>query len=79
MAARAKLSRPRKHSGALAEAIERLPQPGVGMADLTPEQADAYRAHSRAQQRERRAAWTDEERAEMRRRWREAWRKKPRA
>lgn len=75
-AARAKLSRPRKHSGALAEAMERLKQPGVGMADLTPPQQDAYRAYAREMQSRRRARWTDAERAAARKKWREAWRKR---
>lgn len=74
--ARAKLSRPRKHSGALADAIEKLRLPGVGMADLTPEEQNAYRAHARTQARQRRTQWTDEERAEARRKWREAWRRR---
>lgn len=73
-AARAKLSRPRKTSGALADAIEKLRK--GNMADLSPDEADAYRAHARARQAALRASWTDEERAEARRKWREAWRRR---
>lgn len=50
--ARQKLSRPRKHSGALAEAIEKLGM-GLRMADLTQDEKTAYRAY-RAELRSRR-------------------------
>lgn len=43
--ARRKLSRPRRHSGALHAAIEKLRN--GKMADLTPEERDAYRAYRR--------------------------------
>ena len=64
--ARAKLSRPRKHSGPLHRAIEKLKQ-GLTMADLTDEEAEAYRANAR----KRRAARRDEANAYHRRRYRE--------
>jgi len=89
-AAREKLSRPRRHSGPLHTAIEKLKR-GQHMADLTEEEAAAYRANSarlRAARREetnrryreryaaRQAAMTDEEREAQRERWREANRRR---
>ena len=47
-------SRPSKHSGPLAEAIESLRKTGK-MASLTPAQADAYRAYRRQLHRKKRA------------------------
>jgi len=44
--AREKLSRPRKHSGALADAIEKARR-GMRMAELTPDEQEAYRAYRR--------------------------------
>ena len=44
--ARDKLSRPRKHSGALAAAIDKLDR-GLSMAELLPDEAEAYRAYRR--------------------------------
>jgi len=44
--ARLKLSRPRKHSGALADAMEKLGR-GLKMADLTEEERLAYHAYRR--------------------------------
>jgi len=44
--AREKLSRPRKHFGVLASALEKLHQ-GVPVAQLTPEEQDAHRAYRR--------------------------------
>lgn len=71
-AAREKLSRPRKHSGPLHQAIEKMGR-GLKMGQLTPDEQIAYRAYNR----ERRARWmeskTAEERQEMRRKWREVW------
>jgi hypothetical protein len=89
-AARAKLSRPRRHEGALHSAIEKLGR-GLSMADLTDEEAAAYRARAaelRAARREeinrrareryaaRQAAMTDEEREAQRARWREGNRRR---
>lgn len=86
-------SRPHKHTGHLAAAIERL-KAGDGMADLTHEEADAYRAYRRtlrnarsdaanAYQRQRyharQAILTSEQRQAQRQRWRLAnHRRKPR-
>lgn len=77
--ARAKNSEPHIHSGALADAIEKLRR--GKMADLTPEEAEAYRAHARERRRQLWQSKTEEEREEMRRKWREYaksayWRKK---
>jgi len=74
--ARAKLSRPRKHDGPLAAAIEKLRRPGASVADLTPEERDAHAAYRRALYAARRAAQTPEQREEQRRKWREAWRRR---
>lgn len=92
-AAREKLSRPRRHGDnpALHGAIERLRTESV--TDLTPEEADAWRAHqrelrqarvdeARAYQREyyRRCqeALTQDEREAQRERWRQANRRRKR-
>lgn len=89
-AARAKLSRPRKHSGPLASAIERL-KTGVSMSGLTIEEADAYRSYARQRRAARRdaanayhrqryhirqSALTDEQRQAQRQRWRAANRRR---
>jgi hypothetical protein len=50
--AREKLSRPRKHSGALASAIEKLGR-GLSVADLTEEEREAHRAWRRELQRQK--------------------------
>ena len=63
--ARAINSLPHKHAGALAAAIEKL-DAGQRMANLTPDEADAYRAWRRSL----RAARRDEVNAYHRRRWR---------
>lgn len=83
--ARAKLSRPRKHSGALHRAMEKL-RSGT-MADLTEEERRAYRLYqkelrrrrrddlnrlARDRYRERMSTATDEERARLRAKWRAA-------
>jgi hypothetical protein len=83
-------SRPHKHSGALASAIEKLSQEGVGMAQLTPEEQEAHRAYRRqlraarkdevnAKRREwarkRKEAMTPEQRERERIRLREKWRR----
>jgi hypothetical protein len=83
--ARAKLSRPRKHSGALHRAIEKL-RAGT-TADLTDEERTAYRLYQRAlrlrrrdevndrardRYRDRMRDLTDEERARLRAKWRAA-------
>lgn len=62
--ARAKNSQPHKHSGVLAEAIEKLRH--GKMADLTPQQADAYRAYKRQLAAQRRAQISDEARENRR-------------
>lgn len=84
--ARRKLSAPRKHSGPLADAIDKLGQ-GLGVADLTPAEQAAFRAHQaalraqrkdeiNAQARERyrrqQASLTDAEREAQRAKWRQA-------
>lgn len=46
-AARTKLSRPRKHSGALADAIDKMNR-GMSVADLTLEEQKAHREYRRA-------------------------------
>jgi hypothetical protein len=51
--AREKLSRPRRHSGVLHSAIEKLKQ-GAKVADLTPEEQEAHRAYRRGLQDRRR-------------------------
>lgn len=71
--AKAKNSEPHKHSGALAEAIERLKH--GKMSDLTAEQADAYRAYSREMQKALRERMTEEQRETRRRQWRESKRR----
>lgn len=67
--ARAINSLPHKHSGALAEAMEKLKH--GKMADLTPEQADAYRAYAREKTKALHDSWSDEERAKRREKWSE--------
>lgn len=79
-------SRPHKHSGALAEAIERL-NAGASTSDLTPEQQEAHRAYRRqleAARREEINAWhrerytrrqanmKEEERKAQQEKWRQA-------
>jgi hypothetical protein len=83
-AARKKLSRPRKHSGALHRAIEKLKQ-GIRVADLAPSEQAAHRAYRRQLRlnrldearryrreydRRRWAQMTPEEREAQRARWR---------
>lgn len=74
-AARAKNSEPHKHSGALAEAIEALKH--GKMTDLTPEQADAYRAYAREKNAKRWASMSEQER-EARRRYQREWKRQKR-
>ena len=88
--ARAKLSRPRKHSGALHSALEKL-KAGCSVSDLTDEEAEAHRAYrqklrdarrdelnaaNRERYRRRQAKMTDEERVAQRQKWREANRRR---
>lgn len=73
-AARAKNSEAHKHSGPLAEAIERLKH--GKMADLSPEQADAYRAYTRENQRRLRANMTSAQKEVRRQQWRDFARRK---
>lgn len=88
--AREKLSRPRKHGGALHSALEKLKR-GARVADLTPKEQEAHRAYRRelyAAKREEKRAWrrrwwrrkmdalTDEEREALRAKWREENRRK---
>jgi acyl-CoA reductase-like NAD-dependent aldehyde dehydrogenase len=68
-AARAKLSRPRRHTGALHNALEKLKR-GLRVADLTAEQQDAHRAYRRQQRAELWARMTEEQRARLRAKWR---------
>lgn len=72
--ARAINSRPHKHTGALASAIERLRHGHV--ADLTPEEAEAHRAYRRTQGAAWRAGFTADQRSHWRSRWRAYWRKR---
>ena len=82
-------SRPEKHTGVLASAIERIKK--VGMAGLTPGEQEAYRAHARelrAARRDQSNAWyreryrkrqesmTPEQREAQREKWREGNRRK---
>lgn len=68
--ARAKLSRPRKHSGPLASAMEKLRAGRGATATLTEEEHAAWLAY-RAEQRDRRR---DAIRAYYRARWARRWR-----
>lgn len=68
LAARKKLSRPRKHSGVLHRAIEKLGQ-GYKVSDLTEAEAEAHRKY----RRELYAANRQEKRAWYRRWWRKRW------
>lgn len=87
--ARAKLSRPRKHTGALANAIEKL-RSGT-MNDLTDKERAAYRSYRQALRSRRRvdlnrsareryqaraANLSDEDRARLRSKWRAANRRR---
>lgn len=88
--AREFLSKPRKHSGALASAIDRLKR-GAKVSDLTPEEQEAHRAYRRelrtarhedvkAWHRERykrkQAEMTPEQREAQREKWRQRNRRK---
>lgn len=73
--ARAKLSKPRKHSGALAGAIEKLGA-GAKLADLTIEEQDAHRAYRREQQKRRWESMTEDQRNSRREQWRRSWHKR---
>jgi hypothetical protein len=88
--ARAKLSRPRKHSGALHRALEKLRQ-GYRVADLKPEEQKVHRAYRkqlrdarrdeinayrRRRYREQQARMTEEDREAQRAKWREQNRKR---
>ncbi len=83
--ARKKLSRPRKHSGTLHLAIEKLSR-GLRMDQLTPDEQDVYRqyrrelrlarrneinAAARRRYHQRQAAMSEQEREAQRRKWRE--------
>lgn len=67
--AREKLSRPRKHTGALHCAIEKYKR-GCKTSELTVEEHQAYLAYRAELRRERRARMTDEEREAQRAKWR---------
>jgi len=70
-AARAKLSRPRTIlDPVLHQAQEKL-NSGQRVADLTPEEQAAYRAHRREMERAQRERWTPEERERRHEKWRE--------
>jgi len=73
--ARVKLSRPRRHSGPLHSALEKLKQ-GARVADLTPDEQAAHRAYRREQQRSRWESMTEEEKARRREQYRRAWHKR---
>lgn len=72
--ARAKLSRPRKHSGALHRAIERMKQ-GEKLKELPPEERAAFNEYRRNLYAQRKAAMSDAERDEQRARWRKNYRR----
>lgn len=74
-AARAKLSRPRRHAGALASAIERLCA-GARVSDLAPEEQAAHRTYRRAQVAALRARQTPEQIERRREQYRRSWRKR---
>jgi hypothetical protein len=69
-AARAKLSRPRRHTGVLHSALEKLKR-GLRVAALTAEEQDAHRAYRRQQRAELWARTPEEQRARLRAKWRE--------
>lgn len=88
--AREKLSRPRKHTGTLASAIEKLGQ-GLSMAELTDEEVQAHREYRqklfdarREEANAKRRAWyhkkqatlSDDERNKQTEKWREQNRKR---
>lgn len=70
--ARAKLSRPRKHSGPLHSAHEQLKQ-GKRLPELTPEERAAYSEYRRGLYAQRKAAMSAEEIEQQRARWRERY------
>lgn len=67
-AARAKLSRPRKHSGALARAIDRLNR-RMPVSQLTPAEQRAYRAYRHDLKTRRRDEVNQKRQEWWRRRW----------
>lgn len=73
--ARRKLSRPRKHTGALARAIERL-SAGARVSDLTAVEADAHRAYRRELQRQQWQNMSEAEKEQRRSQWRAIWRRR---
>lgn len=70
--AREKLSKPRKHTGALASAIEKLHI--MHMSELTEEEQEAFRSYSRSLWRQ--GSDSETVREKRRARWRENYRKK---
>ena len=70
--ARVKLSRPRKHTGDLHRAIEKLKR-GLSTADLSPEEQEAHRAYRRRLWAARVATMTQEERDRRRAQYRAVW------
>jgi hypothetical protein len=74
-AARAKLSRPRRHAGELAQAIEKL-KAGAHIADLTPAEQETYRAYRRGQAAALWARMPEERRERRRAQWRAIWHKR---
>lgn len=70
--ARAKLSRPRKHEGALHRAFERMKQ-GDKLTELTEEERAAFSAYQHERYTRRKAAMSAEEIERQRARWREGY------
>jgi len=68
-------SRPRKHSGALASAIEKL-KAAKCVADLTPEEQEAHRVYRKQLQKSRWTSMTEAEREQRREQYRQSWRKR---
>ena len=73
--ARRKLSRPRKHAGALHRAIERL-RAGASVSQLTLEEQEAYRSYRRQLYAQKKAAMSETDRDQQRQKWRAAWHKR---
>lgn len=71
-------SRPHKHSGALASAIEKL-KAGARVADLSQDEQEAHRAYRRSLEREHRARMTEGERERRRAQYRKSWYKRKKA
>jgi len=71
-AARKKLSRPRKHSGPLAVAIDRLDS-GSKISDLSEDEATAYRTWRKERYSILKSTQSEEDKAQRRAQWRAYW------